>query len=229
MADQENQTQQTGNDPAPQNEDWKAKYEAAVKKAEEEAKAKAEAEAKLAERERQYQSVQGNLTKAVDDRKKIEAELKNLSDNSELTKAERQAEKEKLEADLLTARELEKTLSQQISQKDSKIEVLELIATEYPMLSDWYKKGRLATEGKTGEELKTFLEGWKQDIEESNLVQKREKGKVPDTPIGGQTTMTFQEVQVAKVQALRTKGANSKEYKDLQAIENQLFKEGKYK
>lgn len=201
---------------------WKVKYEEAVK-------AKDDAEKLAAERERQYNSANGNLVTVTTERKHLQEELKALSDNTEKTKSEIQAEREELTKKIKDNETAEAKYQAQLAQKDDELEVLRLIATEFPDLSDWYGKGRITPGNKKGEELKTFLKGWQDDLAESNLIQRRQSGRVPPPPPGGQNSMTYAEVQDKKVEVARTLGYRSKEYQELVKLEEQLFAEGKYK
>lgn len=220
MADETQSTQQSGNTSS--GDDYKAKYEQALVD-------KQAAEKLVADKDRQYLSAQGNLTQAVNDRKKLEADLEALSVNSEKTKGEILAEKQTLEDAIKAKQSSETELQKQLSSKDAELEVMKLIVTDYPELAEWYGKGRIRTD-LSGDALKSHLDGWKADIAAGQLVSKRRDGVSPNPErTGGQNAMTFNEVQDAKIDAMKLHGVRSKEYKELLAVEEQLFKEGKYK
>jgi hypothetical protein len=220
MADEN--TQQPTTPVAPPSDDWKAKYEAQVA-------ATQAAQQLAAEKERQYNSVQGNLTKAVDERRKAQDELKTLSESTELTKAEYAAEKARLEADLAAKTQAEADLKASVTKANETLEVLTTITTKYPALADLYGRGRLRTDGLKGEALETFLKEWNDDVSMQKLGLQRQEGNAPPPPNGQQTPMTFDEIVDAKSKALRDKGIRSSEFQMYAKMEEQAIKEGRHK
>lgn len=222
MADETTTPQQTEQNSAPPSDEWKAKYEAVVKERD-------EAKKLADDKDRQYQSVQGNLAQTVTERKKLQDDLKALSDSSERDKGQLLAEKQQLEESIKAKQTVEAQLQTQLAGKESEAEVLKLIITEYPELAVRYSKGLINTTGMDKDALKKHLDEHKADVLVENTTNQRRKGVAPPPPPGGQNSMTFQQVQDAKVEALKQHGARSQEFKELVALEDQLFKEGKYK
>lgn len=175
---------------------------------------------------RKYDGLQGQFDKVKRERDDFAAKVTLLTTEYEGQLATLTSEKATFEK---AAQEKTGTVEQ--LQKDftgtkTELDALKLVLKDYSDLAPLVAKGTLRIAGLQGDELTTYLTQAREDLKGlvTTGTQQNLQGASPAPPSGGSTQMTLQELSDKKIDVLRKQGAFSKEYQDLQRLEDEMMR-----
>lgn len=175
---------------------------------------------------RKYDGLQGQFDKVKRERDDFAAKVTLLTTEYEGQLATLTSEKATFEK---TATEKTGTVEQ--LQKDftgtkTELDALKLVLKDYSDLAPLVAKGTLRIVGLQGDELTAYLTQAREDLKGvvTAGTQQSIAGASPAPPSGGSTSMTLQELSDKKIEVLRRSGAFSKEYQELQRLEDDMMR-----
>lgn len=176
--------------------------------------------------ERKYNGLQGQFKNVSAERDQYAAKVTTITTEYEGMVANLTRERDELQKQLAERSGTSEQLQKDYVGTKTELDALKLVLKDYSDLAPLVAKGTLRIVGLQGDELTAYLAQAREDLKGvvKESAQQQVQGASPTPPTGGSTSMTLQELSDKKIEALRKGGAFSKEYQELQRMEDEMMR-----